>query len=416
MTTASMKLEAEALDAGDSLAHCRENFRLDPDVVYLDGNSLGPMPVTVPDRISKALNQEWAQGLIRSWNDAGWIDLPNRIASMIAPLIGAEPKCVTVADSTSINLFKVLAAAVTANPERKIILSEKRNFPTDLYIAEGLSKLVDKDHQIVLVETDDELVDAISDQCAVVMLTHVDFRTGRMLDMAALTRRAHDVGALVVWDLAHSAGALPVHLDSCNADFAVGCGYKYLNGGPGAPSFVYVNERHLGKVRQPLTGWFSHRAPFTFEHCYRPTHAISQFQCGTSPVLSMIALEEALSIWEDVDMTTVRAKSLALTDFFRECVFQFHLSDMFECITPDNHALRGSQISLVFDGDGYAVMQALISHNVIGDFREPDILRFGFAPLYNSFVDVYRAVEVLAAIIESGEWRQVNYSSRKAVT
>lgn len=416
MVSDTMVSKAEALDRADPLRGLREHFALSAGSIYLDGNSLGPMLKSIPARISETLEKDWADGLIRSWNDAGWVALPQRIAGKLAPLIGADPACVTIADSTSINLFKTLAAALKMNAGRKDIISEKGNFPTDLYLAEGLRDLLEKGHSLRLAETDAEIVSQISDETAVLLLTHVDFRNGRMLDMQEITKVAHEKGALVIWDLAHSAGALPIALDACDADFAVGCGYKYLNGGPGAPSFVYVNRKHLGSVRQPLTGWFSHAAPFAFDPAYTPDASINQFLCGTPPVLSMVALDEALGIWEAVDIQQVRAKSLALADFFVECLEAAGLSGELSVVTPRHHQHRGSQVSLRSSHDGYAIVQAMIARGVIGDFREPDILRFGFAPLYNSFGEVLQAIEVLQEVMAHDLWRDPAFQQRKAVT
>ncbi|MDJ0613659.1 MAG: kynureninase [Rhizobiaceae bacterium] len=416
MSVELLQSKAADFDAVDPLSSFRSRFQLPEGVIYFDGNSLGPMLKSMPERISKTLHDEWATGLIRSWNDADWINLPETVAAKIAPLIGAKPECVTVTDSTSVNIFKVLCAALVLNKGRKRIVSEKNNFPTDLYLVEGVRDFLQRGHEVCLVEDDLELFDSITHETAVVLLTHVDFRTGRMLDMEALTKHAHGHGALVIWDLAHSAGALPVHLDEVGADFAVGCGYKYLNGGPGAPSFVYVNEEHLGSAWQPLTGWFSHKTPFAFDHSYEPNQSIKQFLCGTPPVLSMVALDESLKLWRDVRIEDVRNKSLKLAEFFLECVSASGLDDEFSIATPLEHKDRGSQISLRFQGDGYAVMQALIARGVIGDFRDPDILRFGFAPLYNTFGEIFRAVQHLKEIIEIGEWQQARFMERKAVT
>jgi len=416
MDYSSLKAKARDHDVADPLRAYRSHFQLSEDIIYLNGNSLGPMLKSVPQRISKTLEQEWANGLIRSWNDSDWINLPETIGARIAPLIGAKSESVTVTDSTSINVFKVLSAALMLNKNRKNIVSERGNFPTDLYLAEGLRDFLDQGHELRLGESDDEILTRIDEDTAVVMLTHVDFRSGRKLDMSEITRHAHEKGALVIWDLAHSAGALPVHLDAIQADFAIGCGYKYLNGGPGAPSFVYVNEKHLGNAWQPLTGWFSHKAPFAFDHAYHASGSIKQFLCGTPPVLSMVALDESLKLWEEVAIEKVREKSLKLSDFFLECISASGLSDQFMSVTPEEHIRRGSQVSLRFDGNGYAVMQALISKGVIGDYRDPDILRFGFAPLYNMFDEIYSAVDVLSQIMESREWEEKRFTERKAVT
>lgn len=416
MKNSNLQAYASEQDAADPLSSFRSRFYLPDGVIYLDGNSLGPMLKSVPDRVANTLQSEWADGLIRSWNEANWINLPEAVGEKLAPIIGASSESVTVTDSTSVNVFKVLSAALMLNKDRKKIVSEKGNFPTDLYLAEGLRDFLNQGHELCLAESDEEIISLIDDETAVVMLTHVDFRTGRMLNMEAITKHAHKKGSLIIWDLAHSAGALPVTLDAAGADFAIGCGYKYLNGGPGAPSFVYVNEKHLGKAWQPLTGWFSHKAPFAFDHDYKANQSIKQFLCGTPPVLSMVALDQSLKLWEEIDIKAVRAKSLALSDFFLECVEAAGLAVQFSPATSLEHERRGSQVSLRFAGNGYAVMQALISRGVIGDYRDPDILRFGFAPLYNTFDEVWHAVEILHEIMENNIWREAQFSERKAVT
>ncbi len=416
MPFADLEQTAKTLDGEDTLSSFRSRFELPSDVIYLDGNSLGPMLKGVPERVESTLRHEWAEGLIRSWNDADWITITDKIAARIAPLIGATPDSVTVTDSTSINLFKLLSAAVKINDARNEIVSLNQNFPTDLYIAQGLRDFLGSGHKLQLAQKSKEISGLISDKTAVVMLTHVDFRTGEMLDMEKITKTAHEHGALVIWDLAHSAGAVPVHLDNVEANFAVGCGYKYLNGGPGAPSFLYVNKKHIGKAIQPITGWFSHASPFSFEAGYKPDQSVNQFQCGTPPILSMIALDESLKLWEKVNLVQIREKSLKLTDFFIECINTCGLDQYFENVTPLTHSDRGSHVSLSFDGDGYAVMQALIDQGVIGDFRTPDILRFGFAPLYNTFAEVCQAVEILHEIMSNETWKEERFSQRKAVT
>ena len=412
----SLQMKSEELDKADLMSSFRSRFQLPEDTIYLDGNSLGPMVKSVPERVSKTLHKEWADGLIRSWNDADWINLPETVASRIAPLIGASPQSVTVTDSTSINVFKVLSAALMLNPSRKGIVSEKGNFPTDLYLAEGIRDFLGQGHSVRLAENDDEILDLVDDDTAVLILTHVDFRTGRMLDMKEITKQAQERGALVIWDLAHSAGAMPISLDDVGADFAVGCGYKFLNGGPGAPAFVYVNEKHLGSAWQPLTGWFSHSTPFAFDPDYRASQSIKQFLCGTPPVLSMIALDESLKLWDEVDITEVREKSLALSDFFLECIDGMNLGEIFSTASPLENTKRGSQVSLRLGDNGYSVMQALIAQGVIGDYRDPDILRFGFAPLYNTFNEVFSAVETLSVIMETEIWKEKRFRQRKAVT
>ena len=398
------------LDREDALATCRERFELPAGVIYLDGNSLGAMPRSVPPRMARAINEEWASGLIRSWNDADWYPAPQRVGARIARLIGARGHEVIVADSISVNLFKVLVAAMRMRPGRKVILGERGNFPTDVYVASGVAELVDA--TLVTVEPADVL-EAIDESVAIVSLTQVNYRTGKVYDMAEVTRRAHAVGALVVWDLAHTAGAMPCDLNGSEADFAVGCGYKYLNGGPGAPAFVYVAERHQAGLRQPLTGWHGHARPFAFEHGYEPAGGMDRMLVGTAPQLGLIALEAALDAFDGVDMHALRRKSEGLTGLFIDLVDQ-ELSG-FQIITPREAAQRGSQVSLTHE-HGYAIVQALIARGVIGDFRAPDILRFGFAALYIRFTDVWDAVAVLKDVMQTGSWNTPAFMQRKAVT
>ena len=412
---------AIARDTADPLAPLRDRFLVPDDVIYLDGNSLGVLPKGVAERVSQAVSGEWGQGLIRSWNTAGWVDLPSRIGARIAGMIGARPDCVIAADSTTVNLFKVLSAAVALQPGRRKIVTETRNFPTDNYIAEGVIRQCGGQHQLVHIDRPEDIAAALDRDVAVLMLTHVNYRNGRVHDMAALTRAAHDAGALVIWDLAHSAGALPVDLDGCNVDFAVGCGYKYLNGGPGAPAFLYAAARHQGGFQQPLSGWFGHADPFDFAPGYRAATDISQYQCGTPPVLSMIALDAALDAWDGVSMAAVRAKSMALTDYFIALVETRCAGHGLTLISPRDATQRGSQVSFTHETDtgmlgGYAIISALIESGVIGDFRAPDVLRFGFTPLYTRFIDVWHAVDRLANVMEERSWDRPEFHTRKKVT
>lgn len=393
---------AAALDAHDRLAAFRARFYLPEGVIYLDGNSLGPLPHETRRRLAQVMEAEWGEGLIRSWNAAGWIALPQRIGDKLARLLGAQPGEVIVGDSTSINLFKALAAALALRPERRCIVSERDNFPTDLYMAQGLIELLGNGYTLRLAAAD-EIADAIGADVAVVMLTHVNYRTGRMHDMAEVTRRAHAGGALTIWDLAHSAGAVPVDLNAAQADFAVGCGYKYLNGGPGAPAFIFVAQRHHADFRQPLAGWMGHAYPFAFEPDYRPAPGIARALCGTPPILSLAALECGVDIALQAPMATVRAKSLALTDLFIARVEQQCAAHGLRLVTPREHDRRGSQVCFAHP-DAFPIMQALIARGVIGDFRPPDILRFGFAPLYLRYVDVWDAAHALAEVLESRAW------------
>jgi kynureninase len=400
------------LDAQDPLALCRDRFDLPDRVTYLDGNSLGAMPKSVPPRMQRALQQEWAVGLIRSWNDADWYPAPQRVGAGIAPLIGAQADEVIVCDSISVNLFKVLVAALRMRPGRSKILSELGNFPTDAYVASGVAELT---HASFVALEPEAVLAALDDSVAVVSLTHVNYKTGRIHDMAAITQRAHAVGALVVWDLAHTAGAMPCALNDCQADFAVGCGYKYLNGGPGAPAFVFVAKRHQDTLQQPLQGWHGHAKPFAFVHDYEAAPGIDRMLVGTAPQLSLIALEAALEAFDGVDLQQLRHKSVALTELFIQLVDQDLQGHGFGLASPRVAAERGSQVALTHAG-GYAIVQALIARGVIGDYRAPNILRFGFAPLYLRFIDVWNAVATLKDVMHSQAWQQAAFQQRKAVT
>ncbi|RDU96694.1 kynureninase [Trinickia dinghuensis] len=404
--------QCAALDAADPLAHCRARFDLPAGTIYLDGNSLGAMPANVPARMKQALEQEWAHGLIRSWNDADWYPAPQRVGDRIAKLIGAGQGEVIVADSTSVNLFKVLVAATRMRPGRRAILAERTNFPTDVYVASSVAEMTGC--ELRCAEPDD-VVAAIDENVAIVSLTHVNYKTGKRYDLQEVTRRAHEAGALVVWDLCHSAGAMPVDLNRCEADFAVGCGYKYLNGGPGAPAFVFVATRHLAAVRQPLTGWHGHARPFDFTHEYVPHAGIDRMLTGTAPQLGLIALESALDAFDGVDLDDVRAKSVALGDLFIALADRELMRLGCTLASPREASRRGSQVSLAHK-EGYAIMQALIERNVIGDFRAPDILRFGFAPLYVRYVDIWDSIAALKDIIETDAWNTEAFRTRKSVT
>ena len=419
-------------DAADPLHPLRDLFSIPHDIIYLDGNSLGVMPKSAAARATSVVTQEWGQGLIRSWNTAGWFSLPQRLGNRIAPLIGAGQDEVVATDSTSINLYKVLSAALTItaqdSPQRRVVLSERSNFPTDLYIAEGLCK--ERGFTLKLVEPE-EIAGALDNTLAVLMLTHVNYRTGAMHDMAAVTAAAHAAGALVVWDLAHSAGAVPVDLTGASADFSIGCGYKYLNGGPGAPAFVWVNPKHAERFWQPLAGWWGHAAPFAFTADYQPAPGITRYLCGTQPIVSMSLLECGLEGFEAATqfggMAALRAKSLALTDLFIQLVEERCQGYGLGLATPREHARRGSQVCLTrehsAEGSGaFAIVQALIARGVIGDYRagdggvHKDILRFGFTPLYIGFEDVWNAVEHLLQVLQTSEWQQPQFNQQHAVT
>jgi kynureninase len=406
--------EVLSLDAADPLAAARAGFELPEGLVYLDGNSLGPPPATVARRIGEVLGAEWASDLVRSWTRHDWIDLPRRVAAAIAPLIGAEADEVMVADSVSVNLFKLLGAALRLRKGRRVILSERENFGTDLYVAQGLADLLGNGTEVRAVRRD-ELEDALTEKVAVLMLTHVDFRSGEMHDMARWTAAAHGAGALVLWDLAHSAGAVPVDLGGCSADFAVGCGYKYLNGGPGAPAFAFAARRHHAGLRSPLWGWMGHAAPFDFETSYRPAGAVGQLRVGTPPILSLAALECGVASVAALGIEHLRVKSIALSEMFITLVERECAGHGLELASPREAHRRGSQVSLRH-AEGYAIVQALIAEGVIGDFRAPDLLRFGFAPAYLRFVDIWDAVAALRAIMESGSWDRPEHRERAKVT
>ena len=425
----------QRLDAADRLAPLRAQFDLPEGVIYLDGNSLGALPRTVPARVAEVVRAEWGRDLIQSWNTAGWFELPRRVGDKIAPLIGAGPGEVVATDTTSVNLYKVLSASLSvsklAAPAgqglRHEIISERSNFPTDLYIAEALCR--ERGLTLRLVDAPDQIPAALGPQTAVLMLTHVNYRTGAMHDMAALTRAAHAAGALAVWDLAHSAGAVPVALKDCEADFAIGCGYKYLNGGPGAPAFVWAHPRHVDAAWQPLAGWWGHGRPFAFVPGYEPATGITRYQCGTQPMLSLSALDCALDVFAAAEplggMAALRAKSLALTDLFIAAVEEI-CPGQFSLVTPREHARRGSQVCLTPTaalpaGCAYAIVQALIARGVVGDFRagdaqQPDILRFGFTPLYLSHENVLQAAQHLREVLQNKEYTQARFAQRHAVT
>lgn len=419
-----------ARDATDPLAAHRAAFALPPGVIYLDGNSLGALPRATAERLRAVVENEWGEGLIRSWNGAGWIDAPRRVGDKIARLIGACDGEVICADSTSLNLFKVLACALRLQRRatraqtgvRRVILSERGNFPTDLYMAQGLIDMTGEQHELQLVDAADlaATIDALGARLAVLMLTHVNFQTGAMHDMAALTRRAKAAGALTIWDLAHSAGAVPVDLHAAGADFAVGCGYKYLNGGPGAPAFAFVAQRHLAQLRsdpfaQPLAGWLGHRAPFDFDPRYAPAAGIERFTVGTPSIVALAALDCGVDTVLAAGIEALRAKSVALTELFIQLVEARCPPDALRLASPREAVQRGSQVCFAHP-HAWPVMQALITRGVIGDFRAPDILRFGFAPLYVGYADVWDAVDALRDILAHETWRAPQFQRRQAVT
>lgn len=390
----------------------RDLFHLPEGLIYLDGNSLGPLPKSVSARIDQTLHAEWGEMLIRGWNDAGWMAASTGLGDRIGRLIGAEAGSVIVGDTLSLKVHQCLAAAVALRPDRKGILSDTGNFPSDLYMAQGIIEALGKGHDLKLVEPE-AVLDAIDESLAVVLITEVDYRTGRLHDMAAIIEKAHACGALVVWDLAHSAGAIEVDLSGAGADFAAGCTYKYLNAGPGAPAFIYVAPHLQEQIQPALSGWLGHAAPFAFDLDYRPGDGISRMRVGTPPVLAMAALDASLAIWDDVDMAALRVRSIELTELFIAEV-EARCPDLILASPRDPHA-RGSQVSFRH-AEGYAIMQALIAQGVIGDFRAPDITRFGFTPLYTSEADVVGAAEILERIMTQKLWDTPEFKTRKAVT
>ncbi|KAA0914681.1 kynureninase [Aquicoccus porphyridii] len=393
-------------------ARTKSLFHLPEGVIYLDGNSLGPLPKAAPGRIQSVMQDEWGEMLITGWNKAGWMAQPTRVGDRIARLIGAEPGHVVIGDTLSIKVYQALASALEMRPDRKVILSDSGNFPSDLYMAEGLIRSLGRGHELRVVAPE-EVEANITEEVAVTLITEVDYRTGRLHDMKALTAKAHAVGAITVWDLAHTAGATPVDVSGANADFAVGCTYKYLNGGPGAPAFIYVAPRHADAARPALSGWLGHDAPFAFEQSYRPGAGIERMRVGTPPVLAMAALESALDIWDMTTMDDIRARSLELTQLFIDEV-EKRCPDL-DLATPRAPDARGSQVSFRF-AEGYAAMQALIARGVIGDFRAPDIMRFGFTPLYIDEGDVIAAAEILESIMQNRLWDTPEYKARARVT
>ncbi len=390
----------------------RSLFYLPEGVIYLDGNSLGPLPLSAKARVAGLMTDEWGELLIKGWNKAGWMMMPRRIGDRVGKLVGAAGGTIVMGDTLSIKVYQALASAIDLAPERKVILSDSGNFPSDLYIAQGLIGSLGRGHELKIVEP--EAVEAAIDETvAVVMLTEVDYRTGRLHDMKALTKKAHAAGAVTVWDLAHSAGALPIDLSGSEADFAVGCTYKYLNGGPGAPAFIYVAPRHADKIRPALSGWLGHEAPFAFDLDYRPGGGIDRMRVGTPPILGLAALDAALDAWDGVEMADLRRQSIKLCDLFiaeveRRC-------PMLVLASPRDGTKRGSQISFLHP-QGYAIMQALIARGVIGDFRAPDAIRFGFTPLYIGENDVIRAVDILEDIMSNSLWDTPEYKQRALVT
>jgi kynureninase len=405
------RADIEALDRADPLASLRDRFALPEGLTYLDGNSLGALPKATPSRMREVVERHWGQDLITSWNRHGWVDLPLRVGARIAPLIGADPDEVVVADSISVNLFKLVAAALRLRPERRVVVAERGSFPTDLYMLQGLASLPGRRIELRLVEAP-EIEAACDRDVALLLHNHVDYRSGRLHDMRHLTAAAHAAGALALFDLAHSAGTMAVDLEGAGVDLAVGCGYKYLNGGPGAPAFVYVARRWQDEMRQPLTGWFGHRRPFAFAPDYEPAPGVRRFLAGTPPILSLAALEVGVEGFAGVDLAAVRAKAMALGDLFIELVESGCPGFGLELASPRAAAERGAQVAFLHPR-GYAIVRALIARGVVADFRAPDLLRFGFAPLYVRFVDVFDAAAALAEVLSTGAFEHPDFASRR---
>jgi len=402
------------MDTADPLSHLRDRFDLDPAVVYLDGNSLGALPAAAADRVREVLTNEWGRGLVGSWTDAGWIDAPARLGARLAPLMGAAADEVVVCDSTSVNLFKVLAAALGSRPDRRVVLTEQGNFPTDMYVADGLVELAGRGWQVRRVLRS-QLEAALGEDVGVLLLTHVDYSSGYMHDMRALTAAARAAGVMTVWDLSHSLGAVPVDLGGCGVDLAVGCGYKYLNGGPGAPAYIYMARRLTGLLASPIQGWMGHARPFEFDAAYEPAPGPLGFLAGTPSILAMAALEAALEVWDGVDLAAVRARSVALTEAFLALVDERCSEFGVEVVSPRAARLRGSHVSLRHP-HGYEVVRALRERGVVGDFRPPDLMRFGFAPLYTRFTDAWDAVDALEQVLAGDGWREPRHALRLPVT
>jgi len=405
--------DCRARDATDELRELRAEFILDDDVLYLDGNSLGPASNAVRARVLEAIDREWAEGLVRSWNDAGWMAAPTRLGDRLAPLIGAQPGEVVFGDTLTFMLAKLIGGALDQRPQRHVVLADVANFRSDIYIVEAMAA---RSGRPITVKAIDRaaLGDELNDDVALVMLTHVDYRTGEMLDMKGITTDVHAVGALMLWDFAHSAGAVPLDVTDANVDFAAGCGYKYLNGGPGSPAFMYVRSSWQGILENPLPGWLGHARPFDFELAYEPAKGMQAFVTSSPSIIALAAMEGALGVWDRASMEQVRAKSLAMTDLFIALIEE-RLPGVFEVVTPREHAKRGSQVALRHD-HGYAVIQALIERGVIGDFRAPDVCRFGFTPLYLRYVDVYDAVEHIVQVMTNETFLDSRFAVRNAVT
>ena len=404
------------LDTLDPIKKVREEFALPKDVIYFDGNSLGPLPKNTIKSLDSVIQREWGDGLVRSWNDKNWINLPRNLGNQIAPLIGAKEGEVIVVDSTSVNLFKVLSSALMLNKNRKVIVSESGNFPSDLYILEGVNNMFGESYvRCLMDEGDEEIEKYIDSSTAVVVLSHINYKTGRITDIKKITTFAHEKGALVVWDISHSVGVLPMNLHDLGVDFAVGCTYKHLNGGPGAPGFLFVHSSLIEKVSQPLTGWLGHIKPFDFEVEYQPANDINKFICGTPPIIAYKAIESGLEIFKDLSIIEIRDKSIKLSEMFIQLMKQECTEFGFTLFSPKNSEQRGSQISFLHE-NAYSIIQALISHGIIGDYREPNVMRFGISPLYMRFEDVWNAITCLREIMQTGQWQSEKFKNKNYVT
>ncbi len=406
--------QLEKLDLEDPLRKKRAEFLIPEGLIYLDGNSLGVLPRAVKKRLVSTVETEWGNSLIRAWNTHQWMELPSKVGDKIGLLIGAEKGAVIATDTTSLNVAKAVSAGLALNPDRRVILTDNGNFPSDVYMAQGVADTLGKGHELKIVDPQD-VFDALDETIAVMMITQVDYRTGRRHDMRQLTERAHEVGAVVMWDLAHSAGAFEVDLAACNVDLAVGCTYKYLNGGPGSPAFIYIAPRHQAHIKPMLSGWIGHKAPFEFDLEYQPADGAQRMNVGTPPVLALSTLDAALDVWAGVDMAQVRTKSVQLGELFISEVEARCSQYGLRLASPRGSALRGSQVSFQCP-QGYAVMQALIANQVIGDFRAPDIIRFGFTPLYMSYTEVYRAGEILEDVLKNKWWQAPEFMQKQQVT
>ncbi len=415
--TANMPLDqagCQQLDCGDPLAYCRGRFELPDGLIYLDGNSLGAMPSSMRQVMQQTLDKEWADDLIQSWNKADWAQLSQTLGNQLGRLVGADEGQIVVCDTTSANLYKAIRAACDLRPERHVILTQRNNFPTDLYIIEGAMSGIARAMRCESVDQQN-ILSALDERVAVVVVSHVDYKTGEILPMLEITEAAHRIGALVIWDLCHSAGVLPIELDQCEVDFAVGCTYKYLNAGPGAPAYIYVTSRHIEQARQPLSGWWGHAEPFAFEDGFRPAADIGRFLCGTQPVLALKGVACGLDTYTDVSMQEVREKSIDLCELFVRLLAQECSGSELKLVGPKLNEQRGSQVSFRFK-HGYALMQALIERGVVGDFRTPDLMRFGFSPLYIRYEDIWDAVQCLKTCLQQKVWLQDKYHQRLPVT